>query len=580
MVMMDDECRYVLCERVLFMIFTGILIGRSMASSKEENESVASIKSINPSPPYTPKEASKTSLLTDKHNVPSNADMEMVAMGDAAAVATDDSKQGEEQVEVPSSTHITMISTATTLADREDYPLWRLILVASGWLGVQMIWALEYALTLPFFHERLNINYAISGLIWSAGPITGFIVQPVVGSFSDSCTSRWGRRRPFIVAGVVLTAISSFFFSFAERIGGQTGPGPVAIAVISFWMMDVSINMTMGPFRALLSDLGSQKQQSLAQTLASLFQGCGQITGFLMASAFGSPLKYIEAIFGIAYGTMTFMMTIACLFAKEEPHQSVSDPDKPEGSSVWQGVRRGFVNVYLGIRRMQSAMMPVVLVVGLTWFAWFCFMPYTTDWFGRTVFGGEPGTQLYQDGVAAGSRASAYQALVQLLFSLCCTLLLRFVSLKWTYMFCQADLAVCLFLAGFIHQKDIATLIVALTGIALAATNIFPFAIVGYLCKDDGKKGLNMGMLNVFIVIPQLIDTAYTGSLVDRFGPKAIMFCGACWATLATLAVIFIRVNPRRPDKSVEALDVHASNILSKSQTIPQSQERSGSLAS
>jgi solute carrier family 45, member 1/2/4 len=568
-----------------FLFIYGYIIGGRMASSREEDKNRTSIKGVDTPPPHTPKEASKTSLLPDKNNVSSNVDMEMVAMGGEAAATTvtagDGGEQGEEPAAVASSTHITMISTATTLADREDYPLWRLIVVAFGWLGIQMIWALEYALTLPFFHERLKINYAIGGLIWSAGPITGFIVQPVVGSFSDSCTSRWGRRRPFIVTGVILTVISSFLFSFAERIGGKASPGAIAIAVLSFWMMDVSINMTMGPFRALLSDLGSQKQQSLAQTLASLFQGCGQITGFLMASAFPSPLDGIEAIFGIAYGAMTVAMTISCLFAKEEPLHLVSDPDKPKESSVWQGVRRGFVNMYAGIRRMQPAMLPVVLVVGLTWFAWFCFMPYATDWFGRVVFDGAPGTQRYQDGVAAGSRASAYQALVQLLFSLCCTFLLKFVSLKWTYMFCQADLVVCLFLAGFVTQKEVATLVVALTGIALAATNIFPFAIVGYLCKDDGKKGLNMGMLNVFIVIPQLIDTAYTGSLVDRFGPQAVMFCGASWAALATLAVVFIRVHPGRPNKSVEALDeIHTSNILSKSQTIPQSQERSDSSAS
>jgi maltose/moltooligosaccharide transporter len=306
----------------------------------------------------------------------------------------------------------------------------------------------------------------------------------------------------------------------------------------------------MGPFRALLSDLTSHKQQSLAQTVASFFQSCGQIIGVLVSSAFTAPLLHIELIFMIAYVSMACIILIACFFATERQNTMIKK------GSTWCTCKRGFVNIYIGARNIQMKMVPIIVIQALTWFAWFCFMQYATSWFSQFVLGYDTDSSQYEEGVAMGSRALVYQAVVQLIFSFCCPLILKFVPLKWTYMFCLGILAACLFVAGFVREYHVANLVIALIGIPLAATNIFPFAVVGRLSADESKKGLLMGILNVFIVIPQLIDTTYTGVIIKKYGIQYVMICGACWATLATAAVFFIRTNnTTRPDSLSPKID-------------------------
>lgn len=138
-----------------------------------------------------------------------------------------------------------------------------LLRVASVSCGIQFGWALQLSLLTPYVQE-LGIPHAWASIIWLCGPISGLFVQPLVGQFSDRCTSRFGRRRPFIVAGAVSIVFSVLIIGFAADIGwmlgdsGDTGEikiRAVVAFVIGFWVLDVANNMTQGPCRALLADL-------------------------------------------------------------------------------------------------------------------------------------------------------------------------------------------------------------------------------------------------------------------------------------------------------------------------------------
>lgn len=139
-------------------------------------------------------------------------------------------------------------------------PLRRLLRVASVAGGIQFGWALQLSLLTPYVQE-LGIPHAWASVIWLCGPLSGLLVQPLVGHMSDRCTSRFGRRRPFILAGAVSIAVSVLIIGFSADIGwllgdqGKFRPRAVAAFVFGFWILDVANNVTQGPCRALLGDL-------------------------------------------------------------------------------------------------------------------------------------------------------------------------------------------------------------------------------------------------------------------------------------------------------------------------------------
>ncbi|GLT65961.1 hypothetical protein SLA2020_383570 [Shorea laevis] len=136
----------------------------------------------------------------------------------------------------------------------------KLLLVASVACGIQFGWALQLSLLTPYVQE-LGIPHAWSSIIWLCGPLSGLLVQPLVGHMSDRCTSRFGRRRPFIVAGAVSISAAVLIIGYSADIGwllgdrGSFRPGAIGAFVFGFWILDVANNMTQGPCRALLADL-------------------------------------------------------------------------------------------------------------------------------------------------------------------------------------------------------------------------------------------------------------------------------------------------------------------------------------
>lgn len=148
------------------------------------------------------------------------------------------------------------------VAEPPKITLRRLFLVASVACGVQFGWALQLSLLTPYVQD-LGIPHAFASLVWLCGPLSGLIVQPLIGHMSDRSTNRFGRRRPYIVVGAFSIAISILLVGFSADLGGLlgdpvvTGTRPMAIVVfvIGFWILDVGNNVIQGPCRALLADL-------------------------------------------------------------------------------------------------------------------------------------------------------------------------------------------------------------------------------------------------------------------------------------------------------------------------------------
>lgn len=182
-----------------------------------------------------------------------------------------------------------MIDTRREKMESPQSPIFHTIIVSSIAAGIQFGWALQLSLLTPYV-QLLGIPHQWASLIWLCGPVSGMIVQPLVGYYSDRCTSRFGRRRPFIASGAVLVAVAVVLIGFAADIGHRWGDEldaeiksrAVILFVIGFWFLDVANNMLQGPCRAFLGDMaaGNPSRTRLANAFFSFFMAVGNILGY------------------------------------------------------------------------------------------------------------------------------------------------------------------------------------------------------------------------------------------------------------------------------------------------------------
>eukprot|EP00249_Psilotum_nudum_P013694 c24461_g1_i1 orf=446-1894(+) len=170
-------------------------------------------------------------------------------------------------------------------------PLRALARVASVAAGVQFGWALQLSLLTPYVQE-LGISHVWASYIWLCGPVSGMLVQPLVGHLSDQCESQWGRRRPFIVTGALLIVVAVIIIAFSADLGYVFGdtflsrPRAITIFVLGFWILDLANNTMQGPCRALLADFTGKdhRRTRRANTFYSLFMGVGNVLGYATGS--------------------------------------------------------------------------------------------------------------------------------------------------------------------------------------------------------------------------------------------------------------------------------------------------------
>ncbi|CAL5348288.1 unnamed protein product [Camellia sinensis] len=450
------------------------------------------------------------------------------------------------------------------------------ITVASIAAGIQFGWALQLSLLTPYV-QLLGIPHTWAALIWLCGPLSGMIVQPLVGYYSDRCSSRFGRRRPFIAVGAALVAVAVFLIGFAadlghlfgDPIGGSTAkPRAISVFVIGFWILDVANNTLQGPCRALLADIsgGDHRKTRTANSLYSFFMAVGNVLGFAAGSythlfkAF--PFTKTHAcdvycanlktcfIFSIA---LLLTLTTIALTTVSENKLPVSQPEPGNTGEEDEAEKEGgkanpvpfFGEMFAALKDLPRPMWILLLVTCLNWIAWFPFLLFDTDWMGREVYGGRVGEgQAYDHGVRAGALGLMLNSVVLGFVSLSVEYLARGIGgVKRLWGVVNFLLAVCLAMTVLITKKaeagrhfaavhggataslpDTGVKVGALTlfavlGIPLAVTYSIPFALASIFSNTSGAgQGLSLGVLNLAIVIPQMVVSVASGPWDALFG--------------------------------------------------------------
>ncbi|OMO53957.1 General substrate transporter [Corchorus capsularis] len=460
-------------------------------------------------------------------------------------------------------------------------PLTKIILVASIAAGIQFGWALQLSLLTPYV-QLLGIPHKWASLIWLCGPISGMVVQPIVGYHSDRCTSRFGRRRPFIAAGAALVATAVVLIGFAADLGHAFGdsmandmkPRAIVVFVIGFWILDVANNMLQGPCRALLADLSgnNQRKTRTANAFFSFFMAVGNVLGFAAGSythlhkifpftttkACDVYCANLKSCFFFSILLLLTLTSIALSYVHEKPWSPEQGTAAGNGGGEIEDEEEEpaettpvpfFGEIFGALKNLKRPMWILLLVTCLNWIAWFPFLLFDTDWMGREVYGGDSQgnnlvLKLYNNGVRAGALGLMLNSVVLGFASLGVELLARgFGGVKRLWGIVNFLLALCLGLTVLVTKlakstrrfatvngvvvplpppsgvKAGALSLFAALGIPLAVTYSIPFALASIFSSSSGAgQGLSLGVLNLAIVIPQMIVSLGSGPFDAMFG--------------------------------------------------------------
>ncbi|GAM21000.1 hypothetical protein SAMD00019534_041750, partial [Acytostelium subglobosum LB1] len=418
------------------------------------------------------------------------------------------------------------------------YMLW-VLMVCSALASVQFVYSIQFALGTPLFKQKFKLTPSTITLIQSTcGPISGFLVQPIIGVYSDNSTFRLGRRRPYIIIGALCCMIGQMLIAYSPVLGqllgdNENGVAPsdykagIAIAITGFWIMNLAVNTMQGPCRSLISDIIPEDKQTLGNAFAVITMGLASVAASLIGARYSTEEHSYRDLFTI--GTVfTGVMVIPTLIAAKE--EQALDVDRISSPFVV------FKKIVGGFRSMNGQMIWICSVFFLSWFGYSPFMVSMTNYFGENV---SPNN--YQQGVQLGFYANACLSASSLIFSFLVPLIVKYTGERFVYMFTHqlAGVAFILFLVFDKPAVWLAILLTSLVGPSFTTFNSIPYSLMSSHCPKR-EAGLYMGVLNSAAVVSQTISIMTSGQVEGAFhqdSAYAIAYGGlftiicsvACW---------------------------------------------------
>lgn len=409
---------------------------------------------------------------------------------------------------------------------------------ALGFFGLQFAWQMRIILSGPVT-ESLGASPFIYGLIWLAGPFTGMVVQPIVGTMSDKTHTKFGRRRPYLLGGALLASIALWIFpnsgKVANLISSATGINlPVwaglLVAAIMIWIIDACINIAQGPYRALVPDTIPQEQHSLANSYISLAIGLGSVVAAGVAPFLKWAVNYqmpIEAQFIMGALAFSLAMLWTCLAIKE--HKI-----KEENKSIENEEKKCFFTSLVEFFELSPEVSKICLMQFFTWIGAMCMMIFFTQYSVHTIFG-VPDLTTATDAVkksfeTATLSGTNFSSICFAAFNLVCFLVAIPIGLlssrfgnKKIHVISILSMAVAFLLMAFVKNSKVVMALMGLAGIGWASILALPFAMLSQYIRK-GTEGSVMGIFNIFIAGPQV----FVCTLVAWFISKCdfIMPCG------------------------------------------------------
>lgn len=394
--------------------------------------------------------------------------------------------------------------------DKPPRTFWQIWNMSFGFLGIQFGWGLQMA-NMSAIYEYLGARADQIPILWLAAPLTGLIVQPIIGHASDRTWGPLGRRRPYFLAGAILSSAALILMPRSSALWMAAG---------LLWVLDASINISMEPFRAFVADLLPEAQRTGGFAMQSLFIGLGAVIAsalpYLLSNVFHLAGAHDGAIpftvrLSFSIGAAAFLGAVlwTIVTTKEYPPEDLADFEKQK--SEQRGWITGAREILSSIGEMPRTMRQLAWVQICTWLGLFCMWLYFPVAVARNIFGAtETTSPLYTAGVEWAGICFGMYSLVCFAFSFLLPMLARGLGRKGTHILCLICGALGLLAVAVIHNKFLLLASMTGVGIAWASTLAMPYAMLaGSL--PPAKVGVYMGIFNFFIVIPEITASLFFG---------------------------------------------------------------------
>ncbi len=431
-----------------------------------------------------------------------------------------------------------------------------------GFLGIQFGWGLQMANMSPIYKYLGAADDQISRL-WLAAPLTGFIVQPIIGAMSDRTWGPLGRRRPYFLVGAILSSLALLLMPNAGLLAGWLVPRlpKFYMAAGLLWILDASINVSMEPFRAFVADKLPEAQRGAGFAMQSFFIGVGAVVAGMMpwilrhgfgvsSAADGANALPLNVKLSFYIGAAAFLGAVlwTVVTSREYPPADLEAFRRQKAAS--RGPAHFFREIFSALAEMPVTMRRLAVVQFFTWLGLFCMWLHFSNAV-PVIFGSsDPESDVFKRGVEWAGVCYAVKDAVTFLAAFGLMAVARRTDRRLIHGVCLVLGGLGLLAVGCIHGEEHRYLLLgalALGGVAWASILSMPYAILAG-ALPPGRMGVYMGIFNFFIVLPEILAALFFGTLVKNYLHgnlvHAVMAGGVCLFVAAAALLWVPAENP------------------------------------
>lgn len=420
---------------------------------------------------------------------------------------------------------------------------WQIINMNFGFFGLQYSFGLQQANMSPIY-SYLGAEESKLPYLWLAGPITGLLIQPIVGALSDKTVTKWGRRRPYFLIGAIFCSICLFIMPYSSSVW---------MAASVLWILDAANNITQEPYRAFVSDKLRSEQHAMGFLTQSAFTGLGQTLSYLTptlliffgiskmaANDNGIPITTMIAfVIGSVVSIGSILWTLKT--TKEIP---LTQEEKEEIKASPIGVKSTFIDIWGAVKEMPLAMRQMIPMMFFTWYAMFIYWIYIAKTLSRSVFGATASsTEGFRDADILSGQIGAFYNFIAFVSAFGLAWLAKRYGAKHIHAVCLALAGIGLFVLPYISSPTLVFLPMIGMGLSWASMMGNPYVILAGSIPEK-RTGVYMGIFNMFIVIPMLLQNItmplYYESWLGNNPINAMKLAGVM-LLLGAVSTLFIR---------------------------------------
>lgn len=382
---------------------------------------------------------------------------------------------------------------------------WQIVNMNFGFFGIQFSFGLQQSSMSPIY-SYLGADEASLPYLWLAGPVTGLLVQPIIGAMSDRTISRWGRRTPYFLIGAILCSLGLLAMPFSPTLW---------MAASLLWILDAANNVTMESYRAYVSDRLDKSQHSIGFLTQSAFTGLGQTLAYLTPSilvfagmnknavnASNIPHIVIAAfLIGAVFSLGSVLWTL-----KTTPELPMSEQEIAVIRSQAQGFQHTLTEIFAAIKEMPATMKQLAWMKLFQWYAMFCYWQYIMLCLAKTIFAtNDPASEGFREAGLLNGQLGAFYNFIAFIAAFALVPFAKRLGPKIVHSVCLVLAGIGMLLIPEIQNKQ--WLWLPMLGIGLAWASIMgnPYIMLaGSIPKE--RTGVYMGIFNMFIVIPMIIQ--------------------------------------------------------------------------